>query len=35
MDTVRENTAADAHMDAAEKIDHAKGLVAQALTEIR
>jgi hypothetical protein len=34
IDTEHENSAADARMDAAEKIDHAKELVGQALTEI-
>jgi hypothetical protein len=34
IDNEHENSAADAHMDAAEKIDHAKELVGQALTEI-
>jgi hypothetical protein len=34
LDTEHEKRAADAHMDAAEKIDHAKELVGQALTEI-
>jgi hypothetical protein len=34
MDT-EENTAADAHMDAAEKIDHAEGSVRKALDDIQ
>ena len=34
MEAERENSAADAHMQAAEQIDHAKGLVGQALGEI-
>ena len=35
MDTEHENTAADAHMDAAEKIDHAEGSVRKALDDIQ
>ena len=34
METEHENSAANAHMQAAEQIDHAKGLVGQALGEI-
>lgn len=35
MDTEHENTAADAHMDAVEKIDHAEGSVRKALDDIQ